>query len=76
MAPSKPSVQTQILLSAMDEQANLDMERWDSINENFDLLFSKVEEVDRNQQKLEAKFDVSTIVMEQMIRDQETLASS
>jgi hypothetical protein len=52
------------------------MERWDSINENFDLLFSKVEEVDRNQQKLEAKFDVSTIVMEQMIRDQETLASS
>jgi len=58
----------------MEDQANLDKERWDSINENFDLLFAKVEEVDRMQHKLEAKVDISATVLDQMIKDQQTLA--
>jgi uncharacterized membrane-anchored protein YhcB (DUF1043 family) len=58
----------------MDDQANLDKERWESIHENFDLLFAKVEEVDRMQHKLEAKVDISASVLDQMIKDQQTLA--
>ena len=53
----------------MEEQANLDKEHWDSINENFDLLFAKVEEVDWMQHKLEAKVDISATVLDQMIKD-------
>jgi hypothetical protein len=58
----------------MEEQANLDKEHWDSINENFDLLFAKVEDVDWMQHKLEAKVDISATVLDQMIKDQQTLA--
>jgi len=58
----------------MEDQAALDKERWDSITENFDLLFAKVEEVDRMQHKLEAKVDISATVLDQMIKDQQTLA--
>jgi hypothetical protein len=58
----------------MEEQATLDKDRWDSITENFDLLFAKVEEIDRMQHKLEAKEDISATVLDQMIKDQQTLA--
>jgi len=58
----------------MDDQATLDKERWESIHENFDLLFAKVEDVDRMQHKLEAKVDISASVLDQMIKDQQTLA--
>jgi len=37
-------------------------------------LFAKVEEVDRMQHKLEAKVDFSATVLDQMIKDQQTLA--
>lgn len=39
--------------------------------ENLDLLFAKVSDMDKNQQKLEASFDMSTRVVEQMLRDQQ-----
>jgi len=38
------------------------------------LLFTKVEEIDRMQHKLEAKVDISATVLDQMIKDQQTLA--
>lgn len=42
--------------------------------ENLDLLFAKVGEIDKGQQKLEAKVGVSAQVMEQMLKDQQLLA--
>lgn len=42
--------------------------------ENLDLLFTKVAEIDKNQNKMDTRFDVSARVMEQMLLDQQTLA--
>lgn len=58
----------------MEEKANRDEERWDSIVESVDLLFSKFEDLDRNQQKMEAQFGVSSQVISQMLKDQQLLA--
>jgi excinuclease UvrABC ATPase subunit len=52
----------------------LDDERWNSITDNLDLLFAKVGEIERNQQKSEVKFDMSTKVVEQMLKDQQLMA--
>lgn len=73
-APPKPSVRTQILLEKMDEQAGKDVARWDTVMGSLDLLFAKVGAIDENQQKMEAKFDLSTGVIEQMIKDQQLMA--
>lgn len=40
----------------------------------MDLLFAKVGDVDKHQQKLEAQFEMPNSVMAQMLRDQEKLA--
>ena len=42
--------------------------------ESLDLLFAKVGAVENHQEKIEAKFDVSTKLLEQMLLDQQTLA--
>lgn len=52
----------------------MDDERWNSITDNLDLLFAKVGEIERNQQKSEVKFDMSTKVVEQMLKDQQLMA--
>lgn len=62
-APPKPSVQTQILLSHMEERAQVEDAHWDHIGD-----------VENHQQRMETQFDVSTRVMEQMLFDQQSLA--
>lgn len=42
--------------------------------ENLDLLFAKVGEIDTNQQKMDARVDMFTKVMEQLLKDQQLLA--
>lgn len=49
-------------------------EHWDHVMKSRDLLSAKVGDVENHQQKMEAQFDVSTRVMEQMLVDQQTLA--
>jgi exosome complex RNA-binding protein Rrp4 len=39
----------------MEEQAKSDTDKWDSALESLDLLFAKVEEIERNQHKVEMK---------------------
>jgi hypothetical protein len=58
----------------MDEQAKLDEDMWNSITDTLDLLFAKMEEIDRNQQRADVKFDMSAKVVEQMLKDQQMMA--
>jgi len=44
-APPKPSVQTQFVLSAMEQSALRTQERWDQVANNFDLLFARVDDI-------------------------------
>lgn len=50
----------------MEERGRQDDEHWEHVMENLDLLFSKVVEIDTNQQKMNTKFDMSTKVMEEV----------
>ena len=47
-------MQTQILLSKMDARYQQENEPWAQVNENFDLLFSRVESIGVNQDSLES----------------------
>jgi hypothetical protein len=58
----------------MDEHAKLDEDRWNSITDNLDLLFAKVEEIDRNQHRGDVKFDMSAKVVEQLLKDEQMMA--
>lgn len=58
----------------MEEKEQYDDERWREVLEHMDLLFAKVGTVEQNQQKFEARFDLSNGVLEQMLRDQQKLA--
>ena len=63
-APPKPSVQTQFVLSAMEQSALHTQERWDQVANNFDLLFARVDDILGTQIKLEAQYDMTTKVIE------------
>lgn len=54
----------------MEEQEGKDEDRWNTVLGSLDLLFAKVGAINENQQKMEAKFDLSTGVIEQMTKDQ------
>jgi hypothetical protein len=58
----------------MEEHAKSNAERWDSTLESLDLLFAKVEEIERNQHKVEMKVDMSNKVVGRMIKDQQLMA--
>jgi len=73
-APPKPSVQTQILLTQMEERAQAEDAHWDSVMESLDLLFTKVATMENRQQRVETQLDVLARVMEQVLLDQQTLA--
>ena len=57
-----------------DARYHQEDERWEQVNENFDLLFARVDSLGTNQNKLEAQMDLGNKVMEQMLWDQQLLA--
>lgn len=71
--PPKPSPQTLFILDKMDAREKKEDERWGEVMENFDLMFSKVAEIDKNQQKSDTWFDMSTQVIEQLLKDQKLI---
>ena len=73
-APPRPSVQTQFVLSAMEDASRAEQLRWERVNDKFDLLFSQVDDILGTQIKLEAQYNMTNKVVEQMLRDQEILA--
>lgn len=44
-APAKPSKQTQILLDQMSRSQDDEKSRWYQVMENFDLLFTKMNDI-------------------------------
>ena len=67
-------MQTQLLLSRMEEHFTQEDERWKKVNLNFDLLFARVDSMGAHQQRMEAQMDLGNKVMEQMLKDQQLLA--
>jgi len=63
-----------LVLSAMEQSALRAQERWDQVANNFDLLFARVGDILGTQIKLEAQYDMTTKVVEQMMKDQQVLA--
>jgi hypothetical protein len=59
----------------MEEFAEKEEARWEQITENMDILFAKVAKIDAKQQRLDTKVDMSTTVLEQMLKDQQLLPS-
>jgi hypothetical protein len=57
----------------LERQTTKEEARWSTVMENMDLLFARVEEMDRNQQKLQANQDVATSVLQQVLKDQTSL---
>ena len=58
----------------MEQAAVRDQASWDQVANNFDLLFSRVDDILDTQIKLEAQYDVTNKVVEQMMKDQQLLA--
>jgi flagellar biosynthesis/type III secretory pathway chaperone len=57
----------------LERQTTKEEARWSTVMENMDLLFARVEEMDRNQQKLQANQDAATSVLQQVLKDQTSL---
>jgi hypothetical protein len=58
MAPPKPSTQTQFILEAMSKTNDDEKNRWDHVMDQFDMLFSRVNDISLIQQEL--KTDLKT----------------
>ena len=58
----------------MDARFQQDDEHWTQVSENFDLLFARVESLGVNQARLESQMNLGNQVMEQILKDQQTLA--
>ena len=58
----------------MDARFQQDDEHWNQVSENFDLLFARVESLGVNQARLESQMNLGNQVMEQILKDQQTLA--
>lgn len=51
-ASLKPSAQTKFILDAMSKKTDDEKGRWDQVMDNFDLLFSRVNDIGLIQQEL------------------------
>jgi hypothetical protein len=67
-------VQTQFILDAMDHEAQQDLDRWDKLNASLDLLFTRVDEINLNQQQVIAKLNINTKAVGQLAQHQQAMA--
>jgi hypothetical protein len=58
----------------MQERDEADKERWEQVTNSLELLFAKVGQIKVNQQKLDTRFDMTSTVLEQMLKDQQLLS--
>ncbi|KAJ1265605.1 hypothetical protein BS78_08G089100 [Paspalum vaginatum] len=73
MAPLKPSKQTQILLDSMAENTAQDNVHWEQLMENFDLLFSRVNDIGISQQS-KAQIEFHANKVDKNYQEQQLLA--
>jgi hypothetical protein len=52
----------------------LDEDRWNLVTDTLDLLSAKVEEIERNQHKEDTKTDVTSKIIDQLLKDQQLMA--
>jgi hypothetical protein len=57
-----------------DDREQRDQDQWEKMEQSIDLLFAKMGEIDKTQQQVSTQLDLSTQVMEQMLKDQVLLA--
>jgi hypothetical protein len=62
------------VLAKMQERDEVDKERWDHVTDSLELLFAKVGQIEVKQQKLDTQFDMTSTVLEQMLKDQQLLS--
>jgi hypothetical protein len=58
----------------MDEQSEQDRSRWERLNDSLDTLFERVGQIDANQQKADIRYEMTSKVFEQMLKDQQVMA--
>lgn len=73
-APPKPLKQTQILLDTMSKSADDEKNRWDQVMEQFDLLFSRVNDIGEVQQQLKTQMDIRGAAMDHYSAEQHMIA--
>ena len=73
-APPKPSKQTHILLDNLSKSAEEEKTRWDRVMENFDLLFSQVNEIGLVQQQMKSQMVIRGAAMDQYTAEQHMIA--
>jgi hypothetical protein len=58
----------------MDHEAQQDLDRWDKLNASLDLLFTRVDEINLNQQQVIAKLNINTKAVGQLAQHQQVMA--
>jgi hypothetical protein len=64
-APIKPSKQTQILLDQMSKSTEEEKKRWDQVMENFDLLYTRLNDMGITQQELKNQIQLNNTKVDQ-----------
>lgn len=70
MAPIKPSKQTQILLDQMSRSADEEKPKWDQVMENFDLLFTQIQNMGITQTEMKNQIAANNAKVDQVEKNQ------
>jgi hypothetical protein len=73
-APIKPSKQTQILLDQMSKSTEEEKKRWDQVMENFDLLYTRLNDMGITQQELKNQIQLNNTKVDQCSNEQKLIA--
>jgi len=69
-APVKPSKQTQLLLDEMSCSNEDEKTRWDSVMDNFDMLFARLNDIGIIQQDLKSQLETNNKRVDNFAADQ------
>jgi hypothetical protein len=73
-APIKPSKQTQILLDQISKSTEEEKKRWDQVMENFDLLYTRLNDMGITQQELKNQIQLNNTKVDQCSNEQKLIA--
>jgi hypothetical protein len=68
-APPKPSVQSQLVMDAMEENEEKIEAKFDKMMDSIDMLFNKMENIHFAQQQKQVKLDINTKAVDQSNRE-------
>jgi len=73
-APPKPSAQTKILLDQMSRSQEDDKTKWDQVMDNFDLLFTRMNDIGIIQQDLKNQLTANNLMIDNCTKEQQFIA--